>query len=373
MKYNIRNKFLSTIIVLALVVSCFAATLQPTSAADDSVYTLREWVNNTGSTNTIHYTNGGSTAASSTLMKLVDQYNNVIYAVCVNQKITTNLGVKYQMVDLENYNGLTLTQKNQVLAVLNYVSIIYGLENAKGIALAQTVIWRIIHPDIAYINPQAGIGITRAEIDDVYARRFDLPINYDIAITMQGTGNKVYENTNYAYYGPFNISYDHALKDIDFTLSFTAGGANAAFTNTNYNTITRVKPGVNFYVRIPISLTEANISFNATASKAVNVVTGVKFLVSVGSNSQPLVVYQPLVQPLVNPNGKLYTYSCSGGFSFAHRGSLTVTVDATKEYEHITCQDVMQRDVWDVMQRDVWDVMQRDVWDVMQRDVWDVM
>ncbi|MDR0373677.1 MAG: hypothetical protein LBI79_09060, partial [Nitrososphaerota archaeon] len=368
-----RNKtrhFASMILLLTLVVGCFAALPQTTRAADDSVYTLTEFVNNTRSNNVIYYTGGSSTAATSTLMKLVDQYGNVIYALCVNQKITTNLGVKYEMVDLDHYPGLSPSQKDQILAVLNYVSINYGLDTAKGIALAQTVVWRIIHPDIAYINPQAGVGITRAEIDTVYDHRFDLALQYDVDVTMQGTANRV-ESGNYAYYGPFSVSYNYALKDIDFVLTFTAGGANAAFTNAGQAIINRVKPGESFYVRVPISASEANISFNAKASKEVNLVTGMKFLVSVGSNSQPLVVYQPLVQPLVNPTGKLYTYSCDGGFSFDIRGSLKVYVDVAKEIE--TSQEVLQRDVWDIVQRDVWDIVQRDVWDIVQRDVWDIV
>jgi hypothetical protein len=63
--------------------------------------------------------------------------------------------------------------------VLNYASTKYGLDTQKGIALAQMVIWLIIHPDIAFINPQSGI-ITRAEIEDVFSPRFDLTIDYNI-------------------------------------------------------------------------------------------------------------------------------------------------------------------------------------------------
>ncbi|MDR0373418.1 MAG: hypothetical protein LBI79_07685, partial [Nitrososphaerota archaeon] len=312
MKNKIK-RFASVMILLTLVVGCFAALPQMTRAADDSVYTITAWVNGTGSTNTIHYTNGGSTAASSTLMKLVDKGGNTIYAVCVNQTVTTNIGVTYRMVELNDYDALTQTQKDQILAVLNYVSINYGLNTPNGIALAQTVIWRIIHPDIAYIDPQNGI-MTREIIDEVYAHRFDLATQYDIDVTMQGAANKVTEDANYAYYGPFSVSYNYAIAKLDFDLTFTTG-TNTIFTNENHTTLTQVKPGEEFYVGVPLGTTQTTFSFNATAAQAVNLVTGMKFLVSVDGNSQPLVVYQPLVQPLVNPNAELYTYSCNGSFT----------------------------------------------------------
>ncbi|MCL2431643.1 MAG: hypothetical protein FWD10_03660, partial [Candidatus Bathyarchaeota archaeon] len=371
MKNKTKKSLVSIILVLALFVGCFASLTPTTSAADDSVYRIVAWVTDTMTLNEIHYTSGSPTSASSTLMKLQDQYGDVIYAVCVNQKVTTNIGVRYEMVDLENYAALNQAQKDQILAVLNYVSINYGLETAKGTALAQTVVWRIIHPDISYIIPQPGVGITRADIDEVFAHRFDLATQYNIDVTMQGTADKITEDANYAYYGPFSVSYNYALADIDFDLTFTEG-SNAIFTNTNYATIQKVKPGVPFYVGVPITTTDATYSFNATASKSVNLITGMKFLVSVGSSSQPLLVYQPLVQPLVNPNGERYTYNCNYSFRVLIPGSLTVTVNATKEHERVTYQDVMHRTVWDVIQRDVWNVLQRDVWNVLQRDVWDV-
>ncbi|MDR0493321.1 MAG: hypothetical protein LBH74_06770, partial [Nitrososphaerota archaeon] len=356
----------SIVILLTLIVGCFAA-LPQTARAADPIYTLTDFVNGTSSTNTI-YTGSGSSTASATQMKLVGTDGSVIYAICVNQKVTTTLGVKYELVELKDYPGLTQTQKDQILAVLNYVSINYGLETAKGTALAQTVIWRIIHSDITRITSSA---ISEAEINDVFNHRFDLATQYDnLSVTIQGTDSRV-ENGMYAYYGPFKVSDSYALKDINFNLLFTAGGANAAFTTTTSGsaTINQIKPGVSFYVRVPVDTSQATISFSATASKAVNVITGMKFLVSVGSNSQPLVVYQPLVQPLVNPNGKLYTYSCDRTFTIDLRGSLKVSVDVAKTIH----QDVVQRDVWDIVQRDVWDIVQRDVWDIVQRDVWDIV
>ena len=101
------NRFISIVLTLSLVVGCFAALLQTTNAADNSVYTLTAWVDDTRTTNTI-YRNGASAPAISTLMKLVnDNDGTIIYAMCVNQTITTDLKVKYQMVDLNNYPNLT--------------------------------------------------------------------------------------------------------------------------------------------------------------------------------------------------------------------------------------------------------------------------
>ena len=188
--------------MLALVVGCFASLTQTTLAAENSVYVIKEWVPGTMVSNGIFYTNGTSTLSSSTLMKLEDQYGNVIYAVCVDQKTTTSIGVKYTMVDLEDYTVFDADQKAQILAVLNYASTKYGLHTAEGVALAQTVIWRIIHNDIAYITPTFNVGITQREIDEVFGHRFDLAIDYNIPVTLQGTAVKVYEDATYAYYGP---------------------------------------------------------------------------------------------------------------------------------------------------------------------------
>ncbi|MCL2359163.1 MAG: hypothetical protein FWC74_05340 [Candidatus Bathyarchaeota archaeon] len=328
MKSKVKT-FVSILVVLTLVVGCFAALLQTTNAADDSVYKITAWVNNTGSINVVQYEDGSSAAVTSTLMQLVDQYGNVIYALCVNQKVTTYLGVEYKMVDLNDYPGLDVTQKNQILALLNYVSINYGLDTAKGIALAQTVIWRIIHPDIQTIIPQNNVGITQKDIDEVFEHRNDLYEAYNVDITLQGTANKTSQDTTYSYYGPFSVSYNYALADIAFNLTFTQE-TDAIFTDATHTKITQTTPGTAFYIGVPHSTTQTTFNFNATASKGVNLITGMKFLVSTSGTNQPLVVYQPLVQPLVNPEAKLYHYSCNSSFTIAApkvNVSLAKTVD----------------------------------------------
>jgi len=315
MKNKFSKMLVSTMLALLIVIGCFTTLPQTTRADDDRIYTFKNSISLTSSTNTVYYNNSNTpTSAPSALMRLVDQDNNEIYALCVNQKVTTTAGVTYKLVDLENYTALDASQKAQILAVLNYVSINYGLETAKGVALAQTVMWRIIHPDITTIILANNVGIKTADIQDVFDHRFDLATQYNIDVSMQGTANKVAEDANYAYYGPFSVSYNYAIAEIAFDLTFTAG-TNAIFTNTNYDKTQQVKPGANFYVGVPIGTTETTFNFTATASKSVNLVTGIKFLVSVGSNSQSLVVYQPLVQPLVTPNAQYYTYSCSGSFT----------------------------------------------------------
>jgi len=332
------NRFISIVLALFLVVGCFAALLQTTNAADNSVYTLTAWVDDTRSTNTI-YRNGASAPAISTLMKLVnDNDGTVIYAMCVNQTITTDLNIKYQLVDLNNYPNLTPTQKTQILTLLNYISINYGLDTKEGTALAQTVIWRIIHPDIDYIIPQQGVGITKEDIDNVYAHINDLPLNYNFNVAIEGTANKpTHKDTNYSYYGPFSVTYnpdlsdmDHRLSDMNFDLTFTPTKTESIFTDKTYTEINQVKQGMDFYVGVPNDTTETTLSFNAAASTGVNLITGINFLVSTSGTNQPLVVYQPLVQPLVNHETTLYHYSCNASFTLAPQvlnGTLTINTE----------------------------------------------
>ncbi|MDR1993843.1 MAG: hypothetical protein LBQ98_10225 [Nitrososphaerota archaeon] len=305
------KQFVSTILLLTLVVGCFAGLPQITRAADDT-YKIQGWESQ--SMNTIYYKNGSTVQAASTLMKLTGgSSSEIIYALCVNQTYFTYLDTEYKLVELNDYPDLTSTQKDQLLALLNYVSINYGLNTPEGAALAQIVIWRIIHPDIEYIQPT--VKLTLEQINDVFDHYNTLNTT-DIVVNMQGTANKADEDTNYAYYGPFSVSENFALSQIDFTLSFPQG-TTAAFTNTAHNVITQVKQGEEFYVRVPLGTTQETFTFTATASKSLTSIVGIKFLVSTGANYQPLMVYQPLVQPLVSPDDEPQTYSCTKSFTLA--------------------------------------------------------
>jgi hypothetical protein len=311
-KNNFSKSLISTMLALIIVVGCFAILPQTTRAAGNTYVFIGS---TNGSTNTITYGDDTQTTAPSALMRLQNtETGEIIYALCVNQKILTYTGVEYELVELKDYNDLNPEQKSQILAVLNYVSIKYGLDTPTGIALAQTVIWRIIHPDIKTITPSTSVTIKQEDIEEVFSHRADLAIQYDVDVSIQGTVNKIAEDANYAYYGPFSISENYALSEINFDLTFTAG-TDAIFTNPTYTTIQQTKPGETFYVGVPINTKQTTVSFEATATNAVNRITGIKFLVSKSGTNQPLVIYQPLVQPLTSPNTERYTYSCNYSFT----------------------------------------------------------
>ena len=103
MRNKTQKSIISIVLVLALVVSCFAAMPQ-TNAAEDAIYRYDGTVSNTGSYSTISFTNGAQqSGVYSVLMRLVNIYDStdVIYALCVNQKVMTGNGATYTLVDME--------------------------------------------------------------------------------------------------------------------------------------------------------------------------------------------------------------------------------------------------------------------------------
>ena len=258
MKNKIQKGVISIMLVLMMIVGTFAAMPITVNAAEGEY--------KVGYSDLVKVIIDGK-EEHVTRFTLTDDGGNVIYAYCVNMDLPCFSSSTYKLVSASDYfkNG----EDKQIMAALTYIAYNYGsmeTTNPNGYSqLIQCVIWRIIHGyDVSYIENVDG-AIIRDVVNHIYDNIDDITKDYQTSVTLQGIGDVFRQEADYTYYGPFSVSENTILANVDFTLAFTQGGASAAFVTENGTPITKVKPGEQIYVRIPGGVS-GDFKFDATAS-----------------------------------------------------------------------------------------------------------
>jgi len=258
---------------------------------------------------------------------LVDDEGHVVAtAYCANMDVYCSYGDKYQLVSASDYfkNGEDL----QLKAALTYIENNYGYlkdSNLNGYnQLVQAVTWNIInHYAVTGISGDDANGTLFNAATYIISHLDNLMNDYSIStnVTMEGTGA-----ANGNLYGPFNVSENAVLADVDFVLTFDQGGDSAKFVDAQGMEIPSVKPGEAFYVQVADGASgDFHFTANASLSKQYYYMDDFLLFLNVEDAArmdgqvkfQPLYqpVFQPLFQPLFSPNIKTYDYTCSGKFT----------------------------------------------------------
>jgi hypothetical protein len=184
--------------------------------------------------------------------------------------------------------------------------------------MMQCVIWMIIH----------GCSVTSVENDEneiimeaighIHDNIDDIKDFYDTGVTMEGTNSAAMKDDSFALYGPYQVAENALLTDVDFELTFDEGGDHAKFVNETGEEITRVQPEEPFYVQVPNDVF-GDFAFTATASTTQELwfVNDFKFFIDIHDVEifPDMHNFQPLFQPVTNPEEWIYFYSCSGSFT----------------------------------------------------------
>ncbi|MDR0373255.1 MAG: hypothetical protein LBI79_06845 [Nitrososphaerota archaeon] len=295
-----------------LVVSSFAIVLQTANAAEPQ-YTVKH--------SGLYKIIIDGREERVTRFSLYDQQDNFVgYAYCLNMDLPCYAWSTYKPVSVNEY--LPPEKADQVMAALTYITNNHGyIEKTNPIGyeqLIQCLIWKIVHGyDVTYIENGADIVNI---LTDVINNLDKITYDYKTGITMKGEATATPIG-----YGPFWISENIILSNVNYDLTFTQGGTNAIFVDETGKEIATAKPGEKFYVNLSDGAS-GQFAFTATASKDndfryiqnVNVFGDVD---DTGRESNPL--FQPLIQymaELLGAESKATFYSCSSSFTIQATG-----------------------------------------------------
>ena len=271
--------------------------------------------------------------------RLDDGQGNVVYAYCVNMNVSTSVGVKYKVSSASEY--FTNGEDVQIKAALTYIYNNYGdWPIAKLNQLIQATLWRLVHGyNVTAINGDDGtiLGIINYICDNIE----NLTTDYSTSVTMEGTA---IANPDAAFvnYGPYNVSENELLADVEFDLTFDNGGSFAVFVDEFGAEIDKVLPGELFYVRVAGDVS-GYFKFTAKASveRELQYVSDYYFFEGVSADVQQLFqpLMQPLFQPLFDTEIEVNFYSCSADFTIESQGpvlgpsygSVTATVAGNRD------------------------------------------
>ena len=247
-----------------------------------------------------------------TRFKLMDDYGNTEYAYCANMEAPCYEGARYKSVPAGDYfkDGT----ETRIMAALTYIMNEYGwmeTANPHGYRqMVQCVIWSLIHGYKVTTVNNAEVEIIMDAIHHIDDHIEDITNAYHTGVTMQGTDAAVKDGL-FVNYGPYQVSENALLTDVDFLLTFDRDDHHAIFINDMGVEITQVKPEALFYVRVSESVS-GDIHFTATAStsKKLWYINDFRFFVDVREGN-----YQQLFQPVVSQEAWVFFYSCSGSFT----------------------------------------------------------
>ena len=249
-----------------------------------------------------------------TRFKLIDDFGNIIYAYCANMNAPCYEKARYQCASADDYfkNG----EETKIKAALTYIMNRYGYmetTNPHGFRqMVQCIIWSIIHDCEVTSVVNAEGEIIKEVIHYVYNNIDDLTKDYTARVTMEGE-NTASEDDLFVVYGPYQVSGNALLTDVDFHLAFEPNDAQVVFVNEAGGEITLVKPEEPFYLRISNDFS-GDLEFTATASTTEELwfVDDFNFFMDVREGD-----FQQLFQPVMNPEAWTYFYSCSGSLTIA--------------------------------------------------------
>ena len=243
---------------------------------------------------------------------LVDDYGNTIHAYCANMEAPCYDGARYQCASADDYfkNG----EETKIIAALTYIMNRYGwmeTTNPQGLTqMIQSVIWRIIHGyEVTYVDNDTG-NIIRDVINYIYDNIDDISDDYNSGVTMKEVDAATKDGL-FVNYGPYQVSENTLLADVDFLLTFDQNDVNAQFVNDAGMEITMVKPEEPFYLRVSHDVA-GDLQFTATAStsKELWYVNDFQFFVDVREGN-----YQQLFRPVMSNETWTFFYSCSANLT----------------------------------------------------------
>ncbi len=262
-----------------------------------------------------------------TRFKLTDDYQNTLYAYCADMNAPCYEGARYKSVPGDDY--FTKGEDVKIMAAITYAMNEYGtLETTNPYGyrqLLQCVIWRIIHNcEVTSVDNAEG-AIIKDIVDHIYDNIDDMKDDYNTGITMEGTGAAAKAGA-FVDYGPYRVSENALLPDVDFDLTIAPDGNGAVFVDEQGTEIARVKSGEPFYVRVPDDAS-GEFTFTATTTTTTKFwyVGDFQFFIDVRDSNVPY-VYQPLFRPVTNTADRTHFSTCSGSFTATPTEPETITL-----------------------------------------------
>ena len=260
-----------------------------------------------------------------TRFKLIDDYGNTEYAYCANMEAPCYEGARYKCASADDYfkNG----EDTKIMAALTYMMNEYGwmeTDNPQGYRqMTQCIIWMIVHGyEVTSIDNDEE-EIIKEAINHINDNMDDITGSYTTGVTMNGMDTAT-EDGLFVNYGPYSVSENALLSDVEFILTFEQGGDHAVFVNETGTEITQVQPEEPFYIRVSNDVS-GEFAFTAVAStsKELWYVNGFRFFIDVREGD-----YQQLFQPVMEQAAWVNFYSCEG--------NLTIIPTENKDTEKIT-------------------------------------
>ena len=324
-----KNKISCCIVALALVFSGCSENLPDMAEVekgDEAGFFQQVRFNNSECEYTVYYADVpayiviGGKVAGVTRLKLVDDYENSIYAYCANLNAYCYEEAEYKCASADDYfqNG----EDTKIMAALSYIMNRYGemeTTNPTGFRqMIQGVIWSLIHGyTVTYVENTEGELIK--DVVNYICDNIDDILNDYKGISMKGV-NTATENGLLMNYGPYKVSENAFLNDVDFQLTFIRNDVDAIFVNDSGEEITLVKIEEPFYLQVPNEVW-GDIEFTATASNVEEIwyINDYKFLIDVREDD-----YQQLFHPIMSLDSWDFFHSCSGSLSIASTETETI-------------------------------------------------
>ena len=247
-----------------------------------------------------------------TRFKLIDDFGNTEFAYCANMEAPCYEGARYKCASADDYfkNGEDI----KIMAALTYIINNYGwmeASNPHGYRqMTQAIIWMIIHGyEVTYVNNPYG-EIIKEVVNHIYDNIEDITDSYNVGVTMQGDNTATADGL-FVNYGPYTVSDNALLNDVDFELTVYPNDKSVKFVNASGIEITQVKPEVPFYVRVPENIFgDFKFTATATTSRELWYVVDFRFFVDKRDGD-----YQQLFQPVVSSQTLVQNYSCEGNIT----------------------------------------------------------
>ena len=321
-----KSRFFCSLAALALVFSACNKDLMNQAEEENGANAIR--LKGLESEYTVHsdgldYAVINEDIVAITRFKLVDDDGNTEFAYCADMETPCYEGARYKVVSADGY--FKNNEDAKIMAALTYMMNEYGwleADNPNGYRqITQCIIWKIIHDcDVATIYNEEG-EIIKEALKHIYDNIGEITEDYITSVTMQGENTAV-EDDDFVNYGPYQVSENVFLADIAFDLTFVRGGDDAIFVDETGEEITRVYPADPFYVRVAADvLGEFEFTATASATEELCYVDDFRFFIDVRDVDFPTSHdFQPLFQPLTNPEARIYFYSCSKNFTITEPG-----------------------------------------------------
>lgn len=239
-----------------------------------------------------------------TRFKLTNDYE-IIYAYCANLNAPCYDGARYMCAPADDY--FTNGEATKIMAALTYIMNQYGemeTTNLEGIKqMTQSVIWSIVHGYRVTFVQNVEQDIILEAIHYVCDNIDDLVNAYKAGVTLKGENNTTADGL-FVNYGPYQISGNALLPDVEYLLTISQNDFNAQFINETGIEITQVKPEEPFYIRVTNDVS-GDLKFSYTpSSENVFYVNDYQFFIDVREGE-----YQQLFRPVMSLETEIPFYS----------------------------------------------------------------